>query len=105
MSTEGLFHYLPTLYRVPLEGSIAITLPIFPLMIENVNRAFSPTSASDAVTFRNLEPIGRLSNTVTENASLVNTGELSLISRIVILTETVSERGGVPLSDAWITRV
>ena len=74
-------------------------------MIENVNRALSPTSASDAVTFRNLEPIGRLSNTVTVNASLVNTGGLSLMSRIVIFTETVSVRGGLPLSDAWITSV
>lgn len=76
---------------------------MFPLMIENVNRALSPESASDAVTLRNLEPIRRLSGTVTEKDGLVNTGELSFMSRIVILTDTVSERGGVPLSDAWIT--
>ena len=94
--------FLPTLYSVPVDFSIAITLPMFPLIIENVNRALSPESASDAVTLRNLEPMPRLSGTVTEKAGLVNTGELSFMSRIVILTDTVSERGGVPLSDAWI---
>ena len=70
-------------------------------MIENVSRALLPISASVAVMFRNLEPVGRLSDTVTTKADWLNCGALSLMSIIVMLTLTVSVRGGVPLSVAW----
>lgn len=88
-----------------MDGSIAMTSPVLPLIIDHVSSALSPISASDAVTFRNREPTGRLSDTVTVKVLSLKTGVLSLISRMVTLTETVSDRGGEPLSEAWITSV
>ena len=67
-------------------------------ILENCNSAFTPISASFAVTCTISKPIAELSEMLTSLLRSVNTGALSLISLNVNVTTTSADLMGDPPS-------